>query len=1010
MNKRRYLATTSVAAAITLVIAAPAMAQTAQPAAPEPEAQTETTLGGLVSTGSLLGRSMKTGALPVQVITSEDLERRGDPSPLEMIKTIPSVGATIGDSNRFNGQNAGGVSINLRNLGSPHTLVLFNGRRLPTMDLMERGGVDVAYVPEAAIGRVEVLLDGASTTYGSDAMAGVVNFITRKDLNGLVADANYTRIRGSDGDYKANLAFGRSGDWGNVLLTAGYYHRSELKSKTRDWTSRTFEQDPQNGWSSLNPGSYLISGTTMTAPAYNNRFVDPGCVPLGGILTTGSSALCRYHGVAFNNLEDDTNGYQLFGEVNTKLVGDHKFHVDAFYSIHEVPHDVQDASYQPSTRYPLGTAFGGNNPVAPAGTLDTTPGFFIPANNPGLQTLIALNPGFFTPAQVNNINANGLLTANGAWGPYGYGGNLLTDGPQRSSRKGQEWRISGSFSGPLPFGMDYDVAATYGQVIYDRDTMEFTTANLQWALRGLGGFGCTPGGSNAATSTPGVGPCLWFNPFSTGISSNVQTGVVNPQFSQAVALNPQAQNSLEVARFIQALPYAFRDENRTFALDSALRGSVPFKLWGDEKIGWALGAQYVWTQDVKDVPPATAYDSAPCATPGVTTCQNKTGPLTFFGPIPPYDATTSRYGIFSEVRLPFTTNLEATLAVRYENLGKQFGQTTDPKVNVRWQVNHWLALRASASTTFKAPYITRLVGGIASGYVAPQTGAFVTTLPIRNQPLSPEKADNYSAGAIFTAGGFSATVDYYSIKEQGIIETDSATNIFTAFFGAAGATSNAHCTSNTADPYYKLQQRFVFTGGTGDPATCATANVRGINIGSSNSQDYDIAGLDLVVDYRLPNVLGGDWRFGADYNYVFKYAGSGSSIEGIQTSTGQDYAGTLGSGGFNALPREKGNIFAEYSTGRHNIRTTLHYVAGMQDITASIFPPTATNLFGQHMEAWLPLDIAYRFKWTDKVTLSASMLNVFDRDPPLQRQALGYNTYTANPFGRMLRVGIKKTY
>ncbi len=1004
MIKKSYSASASlVALGAALLAAQPAFAQDP---APQPPAEEDTAVDDLVVTGSLLGRSMKTGALPVQVIAEPELEKRGDPSILDIVKQIPAVGATLGDTNRFAGQNAGGVSVNLRNLGASRTLVLMNGRRLPTVQLIETGGVDVAYLPMAAIGRIEVLLDGASTTYGSDAMAGVVNFITKRDFDGIVLDASHTAITDTGGEYTANALFGRAGEWGNVLLSAGYYSKTELKMRERDWTDRSFEQDPQNGWSALSPGAYF-TGASRTAAAMTSRFIDPGCVPLGGILTT---TLCRYHGAGFNNLGDDQHGYSLYGEVNAKLAADHRFHFETLYAAHSVPHDVQDPSYQPSSRYPLTTAFGGSNPVTARPGLDTVPGFYIPANHPGLQTLIALNPTAFTAAQIANINANGVITANGAWGPYGYGGNELTDGPQRSSREGREWRVSGGFNGPLPFGMDYDIAATFGEIIFDRNTMEFTTDNLQWALRGLGGKGCTPTGTNPATSTPGVGPCLWFNPFSTGIAANRQTHTPNPQFTQAVALNPLVKNTREVAEFIQELPYAFRDENRTAAVDASIRGELPFKLWGDEQIQWGLGAQYVWTQDVKDVPPATAFESAPCPTKGITTCINKTGPLTFFGSIPPYDTTTSRYGIFGEVRLPITESLEATLALRYEDLGDQFGTTTDPKINVRWQALDWLAFRGSASSTFKAPYPTLFVGGIASGFVAAQTGTFITTLPIRNQPLAPEKADNYSVGAVLTAGPVTATIDYYGIKQKGIIEGDGAANILTAFFGAAGATSNANCTSNTTSEYYRLQQRFVFSGGVGDPATCGIANVTAINIGVSNSQDYDISGLDFLVEWRLGEHLGGNWRIGADYNYVFEFEGSGSSVEGIQISTGRDYAGTLGGGGFAALPRSKGNVFAEYARGPHNLRATVHYVEGMENISAAIFPPTATNLFGKYMEDWVPVDFVYRYDWREDLTFTAAVINAFDRDPPPQRQALAYNTYTANPFGRMLKIGVKKSY
>lgn len=976
--------------------------------APSPAAET------IVVTGTLLAGSAETGSLPIQVVDDEELELRGNPSTLDLIKSIPAVGATLGDSNRFGGQNAGGVSVNLRNLGADKTLVLLNGKRMPTSQLIDTGGVDVAYIPSSAVGRIEVLLDGASTTYGSDAMAGVVNFISKAGFDGLEASGSYDYIDGSNGDYKAEVVFGRREDWGNILLTANYYHRSELQSHERDWTSRPFELDPQNGWSVGAPGSYLI-GSSRNAAAYTGRFVDPGCEANGGILVNGNirgaGTGCRYHNAYWTNLADDTDGYGLYGEINVNLAAGHKFHMDGFYSGHDVPRDVQEPAYTPSSRFPLAEAFGGNNPINPAAGRDTVNGFYIPYENPGLQTLLALYPTVFSAGDVANIRANGLLTVSGAWRPYGYGGNLLTDGPQRSSREGWAHRISAGFNGPLAFGVDYNVGFTHGQTIFDRSTMEFTTANLQWALRGLGGEGCTPGGTNPATSTPGVGPCLWFNPFSTGVAVNRQTGAVNPDFAAAFAINPQVANTEEVARYIQELPYAFRDESRFTTIDASINGTLPISLWSGDEIAWAVGSTYMWTQDVKDVPPATALESAPCPTPGITTCQTQTGPLTFFGALPPYSVDTERYAVFGEMFFPILDNLEATVALRYEDLGEQFGTTTDPKVNLRWQVVDALALRGSASSTFKAPYPTRFVGGIASGFNAAQLNRFVNTLPINNQPLSPEKANNYSVGAILDIAGFTATLDYYKIELEGAIEGDSGASMLAAFFGGVGQTSNANCSADPSNPYYALQQRFVFTGGRGDAATCALQNLQAIYVGSSNSQDYEVSGIDFVANYTMP-FLSGDLNFGLDYNYVLEFVGSGSSVEGVALSSGgpTNYAGTLGGGGFAALPRSKGNLFAEYATGPHNVRLTYHYVEGMEDISSSIFPANATNLYGKYMQDWTPVDLTYRLELPAELTLNLGIINLFDRDPPAQRQALAYNTYTASPLGRVFRVGLKKAF
>ena len=135
----------------------------------------ETTVEEVVITGSFIAGTPEDAALPVDVISSKELEARGSPTMVQFIKTIPSSGAVIGENNRF-GSGSGAATINLRNLNSPstgsRTLVLFNGRRVPVSP-QSLNSVDINLLPTAAIGRVEVLKDGAAATYGSDAIGGV---------------------------------------------------------------------------------------------------------------------------------------------------------------------------------------------------------------------------------------------------------------------------------------------------------------------------------------------------------------------------------------------------------------------------------------------------------------------------------------------------------------------------------------------------------------------------------------------------------------------------------------------------------------------------------------------------------------------------------------------------------------------------------------------------------------------------------------------------------------------
>lgn len=960
----------------------------------------------LVVTGSLLGGTSN-GAIPIQAFSSEELRKRGDPSPLEFIKNLPAVTNTVGEANRINGQNSGAVTVNLRGLGASRTLVLLNGHRMPIVQ-SAGSGVDVAMMPTAAIGRIEVLTDGAAATYGSDAIGGVVNYITRSNFDGLEIDATYNAIRNSAGDYSANIAWGRVADWGNLLLTAGYKHRSVLQQDERDWGLSPLTVNPQSGWSANgSPGAYL-TGPTQTVTAFNQGFVDPGCLPLGGVLSgSGSAARCQFYQGPFNNLVDEIDGYQVYGEVNFEVAGAHRFHIEGLASGHTVPREVQNPSYAPSN-YPLATTAGGNNPFpAPAGS-EGARGYYIPASHPGLQALLVLNPGAFTPAQIANINANGVLTSNSGWRPYGYSGNPLTGEGFHSRREMALLRVSAGLTGPLPFGgINYALNATWAEQTNERTTSEITTPNLQYALLGLGGSGCTPGGANPATSTPGQGPCLWFNPFSTGMASNAQTNVANPQYAQALALDPRVANSDEVIRYLEANPYAFEEWSRIFEANLVLDGALPWRLWSEEDISWAGGVQYRWQQDKKNLPDATNILKNPCPMFGVTTCATPTGVLTFFGAQKPWDLTGDVFAIFGELKIPITDRLEAQVALRYEDLG-DIGTTTNPKVALRWEATDFLTLRGSAGTTFKSPDLTNLGDDfLTSGGVVAQLGAFRPIDIYNNPDLQPEEATTYNVGAILNVGTFRATLDYYAIDFEGAIERDTAPAMITAFFGPSLASPN-HCTSNPQDPWWNLQQRFTFTGGVGDPGTCGLANLLRTKNLYTNARDYKIRGVDATWQLDIPETLGGDIRFGGDINYIFKYEASAFYSEGIELEPAEDIAGTMNSGP--AIPRWKGSAYLDYSRGSHNLRLTVRYLDGIIDNRESVFPPTATNRFGEKIEAYIPVDLIYRVELPWQTTATLGVINLFDRDPPPARLDFAYNTYTADPLGRVYRITLRKRF
>src|SRR6476619_1480857 len=172
-------------------------------------------------TGSSIKRATAETASPVQVVTREDLAKSGKGTVAEYLQTLTADGAGSLPTGFGNGFAAGSTAISLRGLGATSTLVLLNGRRMAPFaraDDGQKSFTDLSTVPMEAVERIEVLKDGASSTYGADAIAGVVNIILRKDFTGVVAKLTGGTSKYRDGEtYKASLTWGK----GN-LDTDGY--------------------------------------------------------------------------------------------------------------------------------------------------------------------------------------------------------------------------------------------------------------------------------------------------------------------------------------------------------------------------------------------------------------------------------------------------------------------------------------------------------------------------------------------------------------------------------------------------------------------------------------------------------------------------------------------------------------------------------------------------------------------------------------------------------------------
>lgn len=948
----------------------------------------------IVVTGSYIEGAAEDAALPIDVLRAEDLAKQGSPSMVELIKTIPAVQGVVGESNQYTaGATTGSSNINLRGLGGGRTLVLMNGRRLApaTVGVI---GYDTNLLPMAAIGRIEILKDGAAATYGSDAVAGVVNFITKQGFEGMSLDAGYSYIEGSDGDYNANAVYGTKGENWDLLFAAGYRKRSELATLERDFIGQSSALNPQGGFSgAANPGTFLFASANPAAP---NSFRDPGCA--AGLGTAGVTAACSYQFTAFNNLVEEEEHYQAYTEFNLKLGETTEFHIDALYAAHDVPGELASASYAPQQGASLG-----------AGGRLSAPNFTVPKANPGLAALLPQIRAGLTPTQLAQFDAATNLTVSGtAWRPFGSGGNPLTGGPKEDERFFEGLRLSTGVSGEVA-GFNWDVGVTYGENRSKINTQDIIVTRLAAALQGFGGPNCTSG----AAGNAGQNGCLWLNPFSTAVARNPATGVTNPLF------NPNVANTAELANWLYA-SNGFEDKSTTLVGDVVLNGQMPVSL-GAGEIGWAAGLQYRKEGLERDPNDLTDATLNPCVTSAgtvlstpsngcLTPAGTQSGVFSFFGPITPQDLDRNVKAVFGELNVPILESLSAQVAVRYETYGGNVGSTTNPKLSLRWQALDWFGLRGSVGTTFRGPLQTQLLNTNTTALAfVPAAGAFRTFDNRGNPNLKPEEAFTFNVGMIIKAGNFSSTIDYWSYDFTDSLEAESGTEMVAAFFGttapsAANPTPANQCNNAAFD---RLETRFTFQNG-----VCSIANLIRVQTNVINGPDQKISGIDLGASYLFEGVIGGDLLIGGDGTYTLEYEREAAIVEGVQIQPAADYIGTRGASGIGAgtLPELRGSIYIDYSTNwlaAQGVRITSRYIDGVTDVRAGL---GATNPRGVEIGSFLTYDLTYRLSLAAETTVTASVINLTDRDPPFARLELSYDPFIANPLGRYYKMQVAKKF
>lgn len=356
-RRRRAAGRLGAALALTaLGAAAPAQTQTQSPAptgtpaAPAAPAVVTAQLRPIEVTGSAIRRNDAETALPILKLTREDIDKSGATTAAELLSRLPVQAKSLSDGHSISVGNLdqkGLNSVNLRGMGSSSTLVLLNGRRMTNFASPgDEAAVDLNAIPMAAIDRVEVLLDGASAIYGADAIAGVVNFITRRDYQGVEVNA-LAGATGEGGAGRRGLTFAAGSgsldrDGYNVFFVADALQTDALRSSQRAFIGdlRIPERLPHllSGYTS--PANlrltstqldyYRAQGLTINGQPVDNRIINfsaPGCAPPASLYLpngVGGPQGCTYDYMRDTELYPASDKFSLFTRGEVALGGGHR--------------------------------------------------------------------------------------------------------------------------------------------------------------------------------------------------------------------------------------------------------------------------------------------------------------------------------------------------------------------------------------------------------------------------------------------------------------------------------------------------------------------------------------------------------------------------------------------------------------------------------------------------------------------------------------------------------------
>lgn len=960
------------------LVSAPAYAQDAADAA--------TTGGGeIVVTGTLIRNPNLEQATPVNVIGAEEIDLQQANVAEELLRELPGVTPSIGSA--VNNGNGGASFVNLRNLGSNRNVVLIDGVRLAPAEL--NGRFDLNNIPLALIERVDVLTGGASTTYGADAVSGVVNFITKRNFAGIEANiSNQITEEGDGHTLRADVTIGANFDdgRGNAVFSIGYQESDPIYQGAR--TAGRFGLSSSTGGGG---GSGTSVPSRFSLPGLGTVQVNPA-----GTAFNPTTAFIPYNFNPSNVYQTPFTRYNMYGAANYEVSDAIEVYTRGIFSKNTV-----------------------NTIIAPSGAF-------------GIAVAIPLNNPFLNASLRNSFcNANGISAAdctaasNPALTPGDAGYRTVTSslfrratevGPRISEYTTTYFDYRLGARGGITDSIDWDVFGSYGEsenlqqilgyTLNSRIRDSFLANNVNSCFDGTAA-GCVPvnffGPEGNASFTPAA---LDFLSETSTVRTNVSMAQARATISGDFGVaSPFASDPISFAVGGEYREYGASQSSDTLAAGGDLGGAggAAPNIDGGYNVYEAIGELIIpLVQDKPFFEDLTieggirysAYKVDAPGNPSYNTTTWKVG-----GSWTPISDIKIRGNYARAVRAPNIAELFSPVNTTLTNLSDDPCATFN-EGGTRIRPNPTGELLAVCLAQGANAGNVNSIGQPIAGQANSTGGG--------NLNLGPEIGKTWTVGVVLQpsfAPRLSLSVDYYHIEITGAITSPTPGDAILACFGnspltpAAGASQTAACTAIRRDP--------LTAGLNGDPNTTP-----GLFLSTSNLGTLETSGIDVNLNYTH-DIGFANLSFAGALNWTEQ-----SKFQSVPGAYNRDCVGYFSANCGQPIPEFQWSLRTTLAFDDIDVSLLWRHIGGTRyegnadDFAARGFSAGGRNLFNGTLPASAGglagqvenfntikaadyFDLTTRFNVLENLTFTVGVQNLLDRKPPLVGGEAGSTTFNS---------------